>query len=360
MVTTRLYTDALSGLCSKDQLELMDSIDRLRSQGISHYVSLPQIIVCGDQSSGKSSVLVSNHKILPADVLSRSYADHSSLTQEAISGVSFPIKSNLCTRFPTELILRRAQRTSCSVSIVPHASRDELERKSLARFQGTLETFDGLSDLVEDAKSAMGISAHKAAFTKDLLRVEITGPDRPHLTIVDLPGLIHSETKSQTAADVKLISDVVKEYMREPRSVILAVVSAKNDLANQVVLKMARTVDASGKRTLGECFHQQTPTLASAIFFTTSSDCNSRYSPSSQRCNYIVSRAIYSASQHSLATRQSQNKQLIIIRNYHQAGHAHFRVSERGVFCLSRQERRGRVSSRLARPQKHGLGPRRL
>ena len=39
--------------------------------------------------------------------------------------------------------------------------------------------------------------------------------------------------------------------MRNTRSIILAVVSAKNDYANQVVLKLAREVDPLGKRTLG-------------------------------------------------------------------------------------------------------------
>jgi hypothetical protein len=39
--------------------------------------------------------------------------------------------------------------------------------------------------------------------------------------------------------------------MKEPRSIILAVVSAKNDFANQIVLKLARDADPSGKRTLG-------------------------------------------------------------------------------------------------------------
>ncbi|KAK3306411.1 P-loop containing nucleoside triphosphate hydrolase protein [Chaetomium strumarium] len=220
-------SDTLSGLCSKDQLMLLDSIDRLRLQGINNYISLPQIIVCGDQSSGKSSVL------------------------EAISGVSFPVKSNLCTRFPTELVLRRAPYVSASVSIVPHESRPEVELKALRAFREELENFGGLPELVERAKAEMGITVHSRSFAKDILRIEVTDPDRPHLTIVDLPGLIHSETKNQTAADVELIQDMVESYMSEPRCIILAVVSAKNDYANQVVLKLARTADPDGTRTLG-------------------------------------------------------------------------------------------------------------
>ena len=59
--------------------DVLDLVDRLRSQGLSHYVDLPQIIVCGDQSSGKSSIL------------------------EAISGLQFPHEDDLCTRFTTEV-----------------------------------------------------------------------------------------------------------------------------------------------------------------------------------------------------------------------------------------------------------------
>lgn len=227
MVLKPFNNDIIDELCSKDQLELLDSVDLLRSQGIDNYVSLPQIIVCGDQSSGKSSVL------------------------EAISGVSFPVKSNLCTRFPTELILRKAKKIDVSISIVPHPSHSESESLSLSAFHEKLDSFDALPELIEKAKAAMAISTFGRAFSKDLLRIELSGPERPHLTIVDLPGLIHSETKQQSASDIELVQDVVKSYMREPRSIILAVVSAKNDHANQIVLKLARAADKSGNRTLG-------------------------------------------------------------------------------------------------------------
>ncbi|KAJ5471962.1 hypothetical protein N7539_008531 [Penicillium diatomitis] len=227
MVLRNFHTEALRDLCNEEQLDLLNSIDTLRSQGISHYISLPQIIVCGDQSSGKSSVL------------------------EAISGVGFPVKSNLCTRFPTELVLRKHSHVGVRVSIVPHHTRSDIEQRSLSDFCEQLESFEGLPILIEKAKGAMGITTHGKAFSNDILRIEVSGPDRPHLTIVDLPGLIHSETKQQSAMDVQLVQDVVQSFMQEPRSIILAVVSAKNDFANQIVLKLARDADPSGRRTLG-------------------------------------------------------------------------------------------------------------
>lgn len=119
MVLKPFQTDALNGLCSTDQQDLLDSIDCLRSQGISHYISLPQIIVCGDQSSGKSSVL------------------------EAISGVSFPVKSNLSTRFPTELVLRKTSPMGVSVSIVPHQARTESKRVALSSFMRSWKASKG-------------------------------------------------------------------------------------------------------------------------------------------------------------------------------------------------------------------------
>lgn len=65
---------------------------------------------------------------------------------------------------------------------------------------------------MEAAKAAMGIHARGKTFSKDLPRIEITGPEHLHLTIVDLPGLIHSATKGQTDDDVDLIRDVVRKY----------------------------------------------------------------------------------------------------------------------------------------------------
>ena len=227
MAVPDLDMSAVQAFRSSEQQNLLDEIDSLRLQGISEFVFLPQIVVCGDQSSGKSSVL------------------------EAISGVPFPRSDTLCTRFATEVILREATTTEAVVSIVPSQDASDADRERLLAYRESLQRLEDFPHLIERAKSEMGITATGNAFSKNILRVEISGQGKPKLTVVDLPGLIHSESRHQSPADVELISNLVRSYMENPRSVILAVVSAKNDYANQIVLKRAKEVDREGLRTLG-------------------------------------------------------------------------------------------------------------
>jgi GTPase SAR1 family protein len=215
-------------LQSKDHEDLLNIIDQLRSQGISRYIDLPQLIVCGDQSSGKSSVL------------------------EAVSGIRFPTKDNLCTRFATELVLRRGPSISATVTILPNADRSESEKATLQQFQRKIVDLEQFETLVDGAKDAMGLDGKSArVFSNDILRVEVSGPNQPHLTLVDLPGLFQAGNKDQSDADVEVVKSLVLSYMEKERSIILAVVSAKNDFANQIVTKYARELDPEGLRTLG-------------------------------------------------------------------------------------------------------------
>ena len=222
--------DTMSGLFQeKGRNDILDTIDELRSWGMGHYIDLPQIIVCGDQSSGKSSVL------------------------EALSGIQFPRKDNLCTRFATEVILRRNPKESTAISIMPATDRSEVDKAKLHAFQshGTLDS--GFSSVVDDAMATMGIASNGEGrnFSNDILRLEVSGPKQPHLTLVDLPGLFRAGTRSQSDEDAEAITSLVLSYMEKSRSIILAVVSAKNNLANQIVTKYAREKDPNGSRTLG-------------------------------------------------------------------------------------------------------------
>lgn len=207
--------------------ELLNIIDTLRSQGISHYVDLPQIIVCGDQSSGKSSVL------------------------EAISHLRFPTKDNLCTRFATELILRRGPASKVTVTIIPGSDRNEQEAQKLADFKPPSTSIDDFATIVKSAEKAMGLDNNITIFSQDILRVELCGPTQPNLTLVDLPGIFWAGDRSQSDDDAVLVKWMVQSYMEKSRSIILAVVSAKSDLAMQIITKLAREIDPRGQRTLG-------------------------------------------------------------------------------------------------------------
>ncbi|WKT40416.1 Dynamin [Fusarium oxysporum f. sp. vasinfectum] len=211
-----------------DHRDLLDIIDKLRLQGVSHYVDLPEIIVCGDQSAGKSSVL------------------------EAVSGMQFPIKDGLCTRFATELVLRRSRNMSVKVSITPGESRFGEDKERLENWIPTASIDKGgLGAVTKEAEAMMAIPTGAGEFYEDTLRVELSGPEQPHLTMVDLPGLFRGANKNQSDADISLVHDMVERYMARPRSIILTVVSAKYDYVLQEVTLMAKNADPEGLRTMG-------------------------------------------------------------------------------------------------------------
>ncbi|QQK43428.1 Dynamin [Penicillium digitatum] len=226
-----LDEQAISQLQSQ-QSELLDKIDELRAIGVGGLVELPQIIVCGNQSSGKSSVL------------------------EAISRVRFPSKSNICTRFTTEVVLRRSPHNRIKVSIEPGESRkDEQEQQKLRAF--TSESFPSSGDLptlIETAKECMGLSStdpSSTGFSDDVLKVEISGPEKPELTLVDLPGLYYSSSSEQTEQGMKMVQKLTEKYMKSSRSIILAVISARADYHVQKVLNIAQSFDPKYERVLG-------------------------------------------------------------------------------------------------------------
>ena len=212
------------GLESVEQKELLDTIDNLRHLGVGKLFDLPQLIVCGVQSSGKSSVM------------------------EAISGVPFPRAGRLCTRFPTEVVLRPASSTSVTVTIHPAGTREGDEREKLLAFKQVFNSYDEFPDVFTKASEAMGLpEAGVSAFSDDIMKVEVRGPEQPQLTLVDLPGLIQSSEQS----NIDLVEDMVQSYMSSKRSVILAVIHAGSDYETQRTLNLTKKHDPEGERSLG-------------------------------------------------------------------------------------------------------------
>ena len=224
-------TSSLEGLQSVEQRNVLNIVDQLRKCGLESTLSLPQLVVCGDQSAGKSSVL------------------------EALTEIPFPRNDNLCTRFATEIILRRATTDAITIKVIPDNERPPGERGPIGAFKESISDFEELPSLMDKATTLMGINNTSAstsrAFAKDVLSIEIEGPSRPQLTLVDLPGLVQTETRGVTEEDVRLVTEITDHYISQHRTICLAVVSASNDYANQGILKKVRNVDPGGDRTLG-------------------------------------------------------------------------------------------------------------
>ncbi|POS69539.1 dynamin family protein [Diaporthe helianthi] len=222
MAQITLDSSALDELNSVETRTLFDTADKLSSSGVGRIVNLPQIIVVGDQSSGKSSVL------------------------EAISHVHFPVQGGVCTRFATELVLRPGSLRCVTASVQFADSTRPTHSLQVSDFNQ-----EDIDSIIGSAKDEMGLTDTGRSFSKDVLRLEIQDPDMYPLTLVDLQGIFHTETAEQSAEGMATVMELVESYMRKPNSIILAIISANNQLADQAVLQEAAKHDPSKARTLG-------------------------------------------------------------------------------------------------------------
>jgi GTP-binding protein EngB required for normal cell division len=217
------------GLASGKTSQRLNQIDDVRALGVGDHIALPHLVVCGDQSAGKSSIL------------------------EGISGCPFPRQDGLCTRFPTEIILRHNTSTSRkAVSLIPSPSRTPQEREQFAAFSREFEIFDELPDIIQEASRLMGVRSSELpdapAFATDVLELEVTGDTGLHLTLVDLPGLI---SVSENPQDIDMVRSLVDSYLESSRTIILAFIPATSDAETQTIIQRARHFDKEGIRTIG-------------------------------------------------------------------------------------------------------------
>ncbi|KAF7558749.1 hypothetical protein G7046_g5400 [Stylonectria norvegica] len=212
---------------ANEQRGLLDLIDKLQFAQLDN-VKLPQIVVVGDQSAGKSSVL------------------------EALTGTPFPREAGACTRFATEIRLRRAKETRLKVSIIPDKNRPFNEQSRLLQYGGDVTGDTPFESMMRDATELIAPRNIPGRFAaRDILVVEKSGPDMPLLTLVDLPGLVRVANRDQSSADIQTIEVLSERYMKSPRTIILAVIGGNNDYVQAPILTKARQFDPTGSRTIG-------------------------------------------------------------------------------------------------------------
>jgi len=94
-------------------------------------------------------------------------------------------------------------------------------------------------------------TGHGNVFSEDVLKIEVHGPDEDYLTIIDVPGIFRTTTQGTTKDDMTIVKDMVKRYIKDDRTIILAVLPSNADVATQEILELAEEYDKNGERTLG-------------------------------------------------------------------------------------------------------------
>lgn len=79
---------------------------------------------------------------------------------------------------------------------------------------------------------SMAIEDNLPTFSSDVLRLEIYRPHENHLSMIDVPAIFKTTTPGLTSKlDITLVRDIVLNYIRNPRLIMLVVILANVDIA---------------------------------------------------------------------------------------------------------------------------------
>ncbi|KAK5658095.1 hypothetical protein OQA88_2651 [Cercophora sp. LCS_1] len=275
---------ALNGFGQKLK-EINDALGELQLLGVQHVADLPELVLVGDQSSGKSSLM------------------------SAIAGLALPRSSGTCTRCPIHIRVSRAEEWSCRVYLkmdyryVPRdhpITRDDvttsdpfppwrkLESGFMERFEfkTVRDRFDSeeIENVIRCAQVAilhpsMGhesfvpklkgealeevrtrhrdfIAAKErqpeAQFSPNTVALEVKGPDLADLNFYDLPGVFMSAKRDEDMFLERVVRNLTCAYVARPNAIILWAVPMNQDTDNSYAFKLIRETKAV-ERCVGVC-----------------------------------------------------------------------------------------------------------
>ncbi|XP_052758310.1 dynamin-1-like protein isoform X10 [Galleria mellonella] len=214
-------------------------------------IQLPQIIVLGTQSSGKSSVIESlvGRSFLPRGpgivtrrplVLQLVYSPKDSKEHRSAEEVLRHQNTEATTWNPI---------TQLSHSIF---SKGTINLEEWGKFLHTKDKvytdFEAIRQEIERETDRMAGS--NKGICPEPISLKIYSTTVVNLTLVDLPGITKIPIGDQPEDIENQIRNLIIKYISNPNSIILAVTAANTDMATSEAIKMAKEVDTDGRRTL--------------------------------------------------------------------------------------------------------------